>query len=115
MKTYHGATSTYSDIKKGFIKEALASVIVFAVVFGAFLYGISRTSEASIEEQRTILENAIQKDIISCYVTEGRYPSSIDYLEDNYGLSYDHDMFRIDYSVLGTNLMPSYEVVEVKQ
>ena len=50
---------------------------------------------------------------LSCYALEGAYPSSVQYLEDNYGLTYDKDKYAIGYVAIGSNIMPDMQIIEL--
>ena len=75
---------------------------------------VSKASEGSVYEQRQSLSDAIDKAIIQCYVTEGRYPESFEYLQDNYGIIYDEDQFRVDYVIYGSNMRPDVTIINLK-
>ena len=54
----------------------------------------------------TVLDAAMQ-----CCAIEGAYPSSLDYLEREYGLRVNHDDYVITYEAFAGNVMPSVVVV----
>lgn len=68
----------------------------------------------SKEEEKRSLEEALQREIVQCYVLEGHYPDSLPYLEEQYGFSYDKEQFFVDYQLLGANIMPDVTVIERK-
>lgn len=113
MKKFQGVKHAYKSAKKGFIKQAAISVTLFLLVMVGFLYAISKTDSLSKDEEKKLLKEAIDKCVMQCYVTEGRYPENIAYLEDNYGIIYDKDEYRIDYKVYGTNMKPEIDIIEV--
>ena len=47
-----------------------------------------------------------------CYAIEGSYPESLQYLKDNYGLTYDEEKYFIDYQVLGSNILPDVTIID---
>lgn len=55
---------------------------------------------------------AVQKSIANCYATEGAYPPNIKYLEDHYGIVINHDKYVVQYELVGTNVMPSFNIIE---
>ncbi|HOO28469.1 MAG TPA: hypothetical protein PLU43_08385, partial [Lachnospiraceae bacterium] len=67
---------------------------------------------SSVNDEKEILTNAVNRDIVHCYAVEGMYPPSLHYIEKNYGLTYDHDRFIIDYEAIGSNIMPSVMIIE---
>ena len=89
------------------------SVFFFLIIIIAFMFGISFISSTSSRDQKQVLTDAINKDIIHCYAIEGYYPPSLSYIEDHYGLTYDKDRYLVDYVPVGDNIMPSVTIVEL--
>lgn len=71
---------------KGEFRGLLLSFLLFlaaAAAFGAGSLGfLNRTGQRSQET----LRKAITRACIQCYAIEGRYPPSVEYLEENYGI-----------------------------
>ena len=63
-------------------------------------------------QEKQSLEEAIQRDIVTCYALEGVYPESLEYLKEHYGLTYNEDRYIVNYEALGSNLMPDVTVME---
>lgn len=101
----------YHERSASWIKHILA-IGVFALVFGLFLAGISSASHKVSSEQTEALEKAVSRSIAHCYASEGRYPESLEYLEEHYGITYDEDKYFIDYQILGQNLFPDVTIIE---
>jgi hypothetical protein len=91
------------------------ALVLFLAVVGMFLYGTRSASARQEQEQREILEVALHRSILHCYAIEGRYPESLDYLKTHYGLSYDEDLFYVDYQPLGLDLPPDVTILTVKE
>lgn len=98
--------------KKSFAKNFFISIAVFAVILGVLIYGINSISTRTSAEQRTSLENALQRGITQCYAVEGSYPENLDYLKEHYGITYDEDHFFVDYKTSGSNIMPDVTIIE---
>ena len=68
------------------------------------------TAAASLSPAKTQqlqqLEQAVRRSAVHCYAFEGRYPATLQELEERYALQYDHSQFRVDYEVFASNLMP---------
>lgn len=94
----------------GFYK--LFSVIIFALIIFLFIMAIDQFGKSSIEKEQDALENAIKRDIVQCYSIEGAYPESLEYMEEHYGLTYDKDVFFVDYQPIAGNLYPDYTVIK---
>lgn len=87
-------------------------MILFAAVFAWAWTGIGSVSRESARQQKKSLEDALKKDMVHCYAMEGRYPESVQYMEEHYGLTYDKEKYLIDYELVGSNLMPDVMVIE---
>ena len=48
---------------------------------------------------------------LQCYVVEGAYPVSLEYLEENYGLQINEQMFYVSYEIFATNVPPAVKVI----
>ena len=88
------------------LKGHLLSIVFFIVIFGLFIGGIRSAEANSAAEEKRVLEESINKAVVSCYALEGAYPDSIEHLEDKY---------RILYSVFASNLMPEISVVSMDE
>lgn len=101
-------------VEKSWKRELLFPAILFLVVLIAAgmagRYFDHTTNQQSID----LLRQSARKAMVQCYAIEGSYPSDIAYLEDNYGLEYNHEKYFIDYEVFGSNVMPNLEVYEKK-
>ena len=102
------------SLKKRITESVNFSVLFFALVIAIFLVGISFIASTSHKDQKDILTDAVNKDIIHCYAIEGYYPPSLSYIEDHYGLTYDKSKYLIDYVPVGDNIMPSVTILEKK-
>ncbi len=92
--------------------KTIFTLIAFAVILVIFLFAVNNASKGNIDRQQESLEKAIQRDVTYCYATTGRYPKTLDYIERVYGLTYDRDLFTIEYEVQGSKIPP---VVTVKR
>lgn len=87
-------------------------ICVLLLIAGIFIRGFTAVSESTVSRQRDTLESAINRCITSCYVTEGMYPDSLEYLKANYGLVYNEDVFYVDYRISGSNIPPDVTIIE---
>lgn len=96
-------------------KNSLAIVLVpilFAFVLTFLLYSLSFVSTQSKDKERKTLEEAVQRYVMLYYAEQGCYPSSLMDLKEDYGLTYDDEVFFIDYVAYGENLYPSIVVLD---
>lgn len=94
--------------------KVLLTVIISCCIILLTYHGLNRLMADSKEEEKRSLEEALQREIVQCYVLEGHYPDSLSYLEEQYGFSYDKEQFFVDYQLLGANIMPDVTVIERK-
>lgn len=87
-------------------------LVIAAVILVLFIGAVLSMSESDYFDARSSLEKAIERDIIHCYALEGVYPPSVEYMEENYGLNYNHDRFIVNYERVGSNVMPTYIIIE---
>ena len=99
--------------KKHALLKNLPVILVFLAVTVIVVMAISVVRRTSSEESLTIAENSIRRAVITCYAQEGRYPESIEYLKENYGL-YISDDYTVRYNIFASNIMPDI-VVSRKQ
>lgn len=88
------------------------SIVLFVAIMIGFIMGIGYVSGSRYLDDEATLEEAISRDIVHCYAVEGSYPESLEYMEDNYGLIYDHSKYIVDYEFHGANIIPSVMVLE---
>ena len=91
------------------------SLVLFASIAALFFFAVDATGKSSISKQQQSLENALSRDIVQCYAIEGRYPPSLEYLEQHYGLTYDKNTFFVDYIPIAANLYPDVTVILIKK
>lgn len=85
----------------------LAIVLVVVLVWLS-----SNAIGASLREQGELsVRNAILNSAKQCCAIEGSYPSSLEHLEQGYGLRVNRDDYVITYEVFAENIMPSVVVV----
>ena len=88
------------------------SIALFLSVTALVVYGANAALTSSNNQEASALKSALNRDIIHCYASEGVYPESLAYIEENYGLTYDHEKFVIDYQPVAKNIMPEVTVID---
>ncbi len=83
---------------------AVAALVVAAcLAFGAV--------QANAREQGALaLHDSIVDAAKQCCAIEGSYPSSLEHLEQSYGLSINHDDYLVSYEAFADNIMPTVVV-----
>ena len=93
----------------------LISIVVFGIVLFLFFDGLSSITRTTSGQELESLERAVRRSTVQCYALVGFYPESLSYLEEHYGLTYDEDKYVVSYEVSASNLMPSIDVIALKQ
>lgn len=91
------------------------SVLVFVVILSGFYFGLLRLKHTSAKEEEASLRLALNEACVSCYAVEGFYPESLEYLIENYGISYDEARYFVDYKPIASNLMPDITIIVKKE
>ena len=69
------------------------------------------TKRESAKTQGAVaLRDSILASAKQCCAIEGSYPSSLEHLEESYGLTINHDDYVITYECFANNIMPSVVV-----
>lgn len=98
--------------QKHTVPKMALSVGVFGLIALTFFQGVSSISEGTRKRQRESLENAIMRSVTHCYAVEGSYPANLNYLKEKYGLTYDENVFFVDYQPIGSNILPDITIIE---
>ena len=91
--------------------RAILSIVIFLLIICIFFGSVTSLSNRTCAEEKQSLETALQQGVTRCYAQEGRYPESLDYLKEKYGISYDSSHYYVDYQILGSNLMPDITII----
>lgn len=95
-------------------KRDIVIVLLIIALIGGMWGAVTYLDNTEHEEQTEMVYNAVKKAALTCYAVEGAYPSRVDYLEENYGLSYDHELYLVSYNAFASNLFPDVRVIEQK-
>lgn len=99
--------------RNGSGKELLGQFIslgAFSLAVVLFVSSALTFSKRSGERGAETLRDAIRRASVQCYAIEGRYPPSVEYLEENYGIKIDRDRYDVFYSGFASNFMPDITV-----
>ena len=105
--------SIYRKSAWDFLRGAVFPVIFTVAMMGMVVFGLRQTEESSRAEGLRILEEGIRRAVITCYAIEGRYPASIEYIVENYGIHIDWTRYTVHYSIFASNFLPDITVLEL--
>lgn len=90
-------------------KKTILLFFLLLLFFGAAVSQLDFRRQA---EGKRHLETTLRRAAVSCYATEGVYPSDVAYLLDHYGVSFDEETYIIRYELFASNWMPDITVLE---
>ena len=97
--------------RKNTVAGYLLSVITLLTVLFLFVYGVKTMAGKTEADRLSALTNAIRRASIQCYAIENRYPPSVEYLEEHYGIVIDHERYNVFYDGWASNIMPDITVL----
>ena len=97
---------------KNISKKDIAAVLIFVALIVAFIFLVNNITSKGSGRELKIIKEAVKNAALTCYVVEGTYPDDVQYLRDNYNLSYNEEKYHVFYEPLASNLMPSIKVAE---
>ena len=105
---YHELTK--QEIRRRTRKRMAGLLAIVLVVMLVWLS--SNAIGASLREQGELsVRNAILNSAKQCCAIEGSYPSSLEHLEQSYGLRVNRGDYAITYEVFADNVMPNVVVL----
>ena len=90
----------------------LLAVLLCAGMLLVSILSVDRVDKNAAREQTAQLRESLLRAAVTCYAIEGRYPPTLAYLCDNYGVHIDQSRFIVTYDVLGGNVMPTVAVLK---
>lgn len=92
--------------------QNLLLLMLVVGVFFSFTLAVDNLDNGRSEKSLRQLEDALRRACVACYAGEGTYPSSLDYLEEHYGIQIDERRYTVHYTAFAENLMPDITVLE---
>lgn len=96
------------------MRKAIAATAVVLLLIAAAVFVLPGRDGGS-ERRCESIKKAVYSSALQCYVIEGSYPESLDYLTQNYGLAVNTDDYRVIYIAYAENLPPEIKVVPKEQ
>jgi hypothetical protein len=99
----------YSDKKRSIVPVVLTVLLIICLICGILALRVFPGS-AITEESAAAIREAVERSARQCYVVEGVYPPTLEYLQENYGLQVNTRDFYITYTAFASNLPPTVRV-----
>jgi len=94
-----------------FLRAAILPVLFTAVIMVIVINGLRQTDESNRAEGLRILEDSLRRAVVMSYATEGRFPESLEYIEENFGIHIDRTRYVVHYRVFASNILPEIAVI----
>ena len=98
-------------VKKKTKKWMIVLLVVLVIVVCAAVPASKRAAAEEANDSVAAIEETVMARALQCYVIEGAYPVSLEYLEENYGLSINRDDYLVIYTPFAENLPPEVKVM----
>ena len=96
---------------KGYLLSAAALLLHLGVIAVCALSFAGKAGQKGEES----LRRAVTRASVQCYAIEGRYPPSVEYLEENYGVRIDRDRYNVFYNGFASNVMPEIVINPIEE
>ncbi|MCC8025418.1 MAG: hypothetical protein LIP16_08985 [Clostridium sp.] len=93
----------------------ILSIAAMLVLIGAFAMAVYHFSGKAGASEDEALRKAVVRATVQCYAIEGRYPPSVDYLEENYGIEIDRKNYNVFYDGFASNVMPEITIIPIEE
>jgi len=103
--------SIYRKTPFDFLKSALLPLLFTVVMVGMVMFGLRGAEYSSRAEGLRTLEDSLRRAVVMAYAIEGRYPESIEYVEEHFGIHIDRTRFIVHYRIFAPNILPEITVI----
>jgi len=97
--------------KDRWLRGLIVSAAVFVALSLAAYFVAGAVGTMAREDGGQIVRDAVRCAALTCYAIEGRYPQTLSYLKENYGLTYDEESYVVVYDAFASNVMPGISVL----
>ena len=101
--------------RKSQTKGYLLSAAALLLLVGVFAVGALSFAGKAGQKGEESLRRAVTRASVQCYDIEGRYPPSVEYLEENYGVRIDRDRYNVFYNGFASNVMPEIVINPIEE
>ncbi len=104
---------TQTKTSSHLLRRTVVSIAGMCLAIALLLWGVSAVRKSADSSQIDSLRQAILRSAVHCYAMKGRYPESLDYIKEHYGIRWDPEKYVVDYEIMGTNLMPDVTIFPI--
>lgn len=103
--------SIYRKSAFDFLRAAIVPVLFTALIVAMVTFSLNQAEVSSRAEGVRILEDSLHRAVVMNYAIEGRYPESIEYIEEHFGIFIDRTRFVVHYRIFASNIFPEITVI----
>ena len=105
---YHELTTSMAQARS---RRRRMALVALAVAAALLVFVLAQLRAGAREQGALATRDSILRTARQCCAAEGSYPSSLEYLENHYGLTVNRDEYVITYESYADNIAPSVVVV----
>lgn len=102
---YQDAVSSSNTLGIGLVILMLVIALMVAV-----WVGFGYVADQAKDQGAQTLRDSIMDTAMQCFAIEGYYPPTLEYLQENYGLSINEDDYVVVYVAFASNVPPTVDV-----
>lgn len=87
-------------------------LIGFFMIVILMLFVIEYIGNATARQSKETIENTLEQIVTNAYADTGKYPQSLQTIEEEHSFTYDKDQFLIVYEVFADNIRPRIRIIE---
>ncbi len=104
---YHETTYQQQHQRR---RRLVRLAVVVAVVLVVVWQAVRMANVLTREQGAQAVRESVVRSAVQCCAIEGSYPTSLQYLEEHYGLVVNERDYQVSYEWLGDNIPPSVVV-----
>lgn len=93
----------------------LVAVFVLVAILVLGFNGLDIVRNRVVSSDYETLCSSIQKAVTECYILEGMYPPSVEYLEQHYSIQIDREKYAVFYEGFASNMAPNITVIQLEE
>lgn len=93
------------------VRNIVIAAVLLLLLAALLVFAANKAGAKTEQSEAELLRSAIIRASVTCYAIEGRYPQSLQYVIDHYGVVVDADRYIVSYDVFADNLMPDVRVL----
>ena len=102
----------YTDKAKKTWPIILVIALLLVLTAGAVFRYAHLTENESRAEGALAVKQTVEQTALQCYAVEGAYPPDLEYMQEHYGLTINHEAYYVTYEAFSSNLPPTIKVTE---